>query len=76
MASKAANTGVDPLKDLLVDVLARLEILEANAGVASTAVTSATKSPVPIKPTFHGTCWSTRRRFEIVRYSSFPDISL
>jgi hypothetical protein len=76
MASKAANTGVDPLKELLGDVLARLEILEANAG-GSGAVTSATKSPVPVKPTFHGTsCWSIRRRFEIVKYASFIDISL
>jgi hypothetical protein len=60
MASKAANTGVDPLKDLLGDVLARLEALEANAGVA-VAVTSATKSPVPVKATFqHGTLAGVR----------------
>ena len=68
MASKAANTGVDPLKDLLGDVLARLEALEANAGVA-VAVTSAAKSPVPVKAVFHGMLagvYGIRRRFEIV----------
>jgi hypothetical protein len=59
MASKAANTGVDPLKDLLGDVLARLEALEANAGVA-VAVTSAAKSPVPVKAAFHGTLAGVR----------------
>jgi hypothetical protein len=59
MASKTANTGIDPLKDLLGDVLARLEALEANAGVA-VAVTSAAKSPVPVKATFHGTLAGVR----------------
>jgi hypothetical protein len=55
MASKAATSGVDPLKDLLGDVLARLEALESKAGVA-VAVTSAAKSPIPVKATFHGKC--------------------
>lgn len=54
MASKSANTGVDPLKDLLADMLARLEALEGKAGVA-VSVTNAAKSPVPVKATFQGT---------------------
>jgi hypothetical protein len=66
MASKATS-GLDPLKDLLGDVLARLEALEAKAGVTVPVTSAATpKSPVPVKAAFHGTCWSIRRRFEIV----------
>jgi hypothetical protein len=52
-SSKAALSGIDPLKDLLSDVLARLETLEAKAGV-SAAYPSAAKSPIPVKATLHG----------------------
>lgn len=42
--TKAAVQGVEPLKDLLGDVLARLEALEAKVGVkSSTAAKQATK---------------------------------
>jgi len=37
MASKAALSGIDPLKDLLGDVIARLEALEAKTGVSPSA---------------------------------------
>ena len=37
--SKAALSGLDPLKDLLGDVLARLEALEAKVGIKGSTVT-------------------------------------
>lgn len=53
MATHRAVAGVDPLKDLLGDVLARLEALEAQVGKAPGAA-SVPKSPIPVKAALHG----------------------
>ena len=53
MANKAL-TGLDPLRDLLGEVLARLEALEHKVGAAPP--TPGPKSPRPIKASIgHGT---------------------
>ena len=56
MASNKAISGVDPLKDLLGDVITRLEVLEAKVGVSSSAG-GAPKSPVPVKANLIGTLY-------------------
>ena len=49
--SNKAISGLDPLKDLLGDVIARLEVLEGKVGVTASGLgpSSAPKSPVPVK---------------------------
>jgi hypothetical protein len=55
MASSKALSGLDPLKDLLGDVLARIEALEMKAGVVPASSASSARSPaVPVKATYHG----------------------
>jgi len=55
--SQKAVAGVDPLKDLLGDVLARLEALEAQVGGGkgvSLGSSSSHHAPGPVKPSLHG----------------------
>jgi hypothetical protein len=58
--SSSKLSGLDPLKDLLSDVLSRLEALEAKAGVGSgtsappAGSLSAGGEPIPTT-SFHGT---------------------
>ena len=56
MSSNKALSGLDPLKDLLGDVITRLEVLEGKVGVTTSGlgVSSAHKSSVPVKPRLVG----------------------
>lgn len=51
--SKAALNGLDPLKDLLGDVIARLEALESKAGIKGLAK-QPSKSSVTSAPLLNG----------------------
>jgi len=56
--SKAALSGLDPLKDLLGDVISRLEVLESKVGLpsgSSHGVSKPMSSPVPSKAKLAGT---------------------
>lgn len=55
-SSKSAISGLDPLKDLLGDVLARIEQLESKVGIAPPMSTSVPKSPTPSKAKLAGKC--------------------
>lgn len=55
-ATMKALNGLDPLRDLLGDIITRLEALEAHIGKAHPSPhLQVPKSPVPVKLTFHGT---------------------
>jgi hypothetical protein len=56
-SNNKAMTGLDPLKDLLGDVIARLEALESKVGVVSSSSAPGggiPKSPIPTKGKFIG----------------------
>jgi hypothetical protein len=66
-----AVSGLDPLKDLLGDVLSRLEALESKVGLTSSSSSSNVppKSPVaPPKVPAYGTCLSLLLHFEYRKY--------
>lgn len=61
--SKSALNGLDPLKDLLGDVLSRLEALEAKVGIKGSSLTQqASKSNVSA-PLLNGKSRKQRRLF-------------
>ena len=61
MTNSKASTGLARLKDLLGDVLLRLEALETKAGISApsvsvvTAASAIPKSPLPSKASLAGT---------------------
>ena len=59
MTSKAALSGLDPLKDLLGDVIARLETLESKVGISAPSGPAAPASPTPSKAKLAG-MWGCR----------------